>query len=327
LEAGQLVRDRAHVPTALHVVLPAQRLQPRTNAADAADKQRQVDQRKHVVDSVVVLGDPERPAHLGVLRVAPRMRELTDRVGGHTGHALCFFERPRLDGLAVRVVTGRRTRDELLVDQPGGDPLARDGVCERDVGADVEPEPQVGPLCRRGAARVDDEQLRATVHGLQQVVEEDRVRIARVRAPEDDQVRTLAQLLVGTRPATCTEHRRQTDDARGVSGAVTAVDVVGAESDPAELLSCEVQLVRGLGATEDPSQFSLMGSAAEAGGGSVERLVPGRGPQLSVVTNERLGQPRVPRRHAPILDRNRGALVPHYGTTSRAVRNSRIWFG
>ena len=40
-----------------------------------------------------------------------------------------------------------------------------------------------------GAARVDDDQLRAAVHRLQHVVEEDRMRLAGVRAPEHDQVR------------------------------------------------------------------------------------------------------------------------------------------
>ena len=144
-----------------------------------------------------------------------------------------------------------RARDELLVHEPGVDDLAGDGVRERDVGADVEPEPEIGPLRRGGAARVDDHQLRAAVHRLQQVVEEDRVRLARVRAPEHDQVRGLTQLLVGAGTAACTEHRRQTDDARSVSGAVTAVDVVGVQRDPAELLRREVQLVRRLRAAED----------------------------------------------------------------------------
>ena len=60
---------------------------------------------------------------------------------------------------------------------------------------------------------------------LEQVVEEDRVRLARVRAPEEDHVRLL-DLAVGDRAAARAEHRRQTDDAGGVSGPVAAVDVV-----------------------------------------------------------------------------------------------------
>ena len=102
-----------------------------------------------------------------------------------------------------------------------------------------------------GAARVDDDELRAAMHSLQHVVEEDRMRLAGIRAPEHDQVRTLAQLLVGACPAACTEHRRQTDDARSVSGAVAAIDVVRVQGETRELLSGEVQLVRGLGAAEE----------------------------------------------------------------------------
>ena len=184
---------------------------------------------------------------------AVRVRELADRVGRHAGHALRLLERPRLDRLAVRLEAGRRARDELLVVETGRDDLARDRVRKRNVRPDVEAEPKIRPLRRRRAPRVDDDQLRARVHGLEHVVEEDRVRLARVRAPEDDQVRG-ASLLVGARPSTCAKHRRQTDDARGVSGSVAAVDVVRAEGDARELLRGEVQLVRRLRAGEDAGQ-------------------------------------------------------------------------
>ena len=61
----------------------------------------------------------------------------------------------------------------------------------RDVAADVQPEPQVGPLGRLGAARVDDDQLHPVADPLQDVVEEDRVRGARVRTPQHDEVGVL----------------------------------------------------------------------------------------------------------------------------------------
>ena len=67
LESGQLVRERAHVAAALHVVLPAQRAEAGAVAADLAGEQRQVAESQHVVDAVVVLGDAERPAQLGGL--------------------------------------------------------------------------------------------------------------------------------------------------------------------------------------------------------------------------------------------------------------------
>ena len=54
---------------------------------------------------------------------------------------------------------------------------------------DVEPEPAVGPLRRRRPARVDRVQARAVADALEHVMEEDRMRLAGVAAPQDDQVR------------------------------------------------------------------------------------------------------------------------------------------
>ena len=106
LEARQLVRDRAHVAAALHVVLAAQRVEARAVAADVAGQQRQVDQAEDVVDRVVMLGDAERPADHRAVGVRVGVRRLADQIGGHAGLALAPLERPRLD--ARRVV--RRSR-------------------------------------------------------------------------------------------------------------------------------------------------------------------------------------------------------------------------
>ena len=108
LEAGELVRQRAHVAAALHVVLAAQRREAGAVAADVPGQEREVDQREDVVDGVVMLGDAERPAELRALDARVRVRELADRVGGHAGDALGLLERPRLDRLAVFLVAGRR---------------------------------------------------------------------------------------------------------------------------------------------------------------------------------------------------------------------------
>jgi hypothetical protein len=73
--------------------------------------------------------------------------------------------------------------------------------------------------------------------------------VASVRPPEHDQVRIL-ELKIGTGAATPTKNRRQTDDARGVSSAVATVDVVRAHDHPGKFLGQEIQLIRGLRATE-----------------------------------------------------------------------------
>ena len=152
--------------------------------------------------------------------------------------------------LAIRLVAGRRTLDELLVREAGGDDLARDRVRQRDVGADVEPEPQVGPLRRRRAPRVDDHQLRALCTAFSTWWK--KIGCASRAFEPQRTIRSASRsLLVGARTAACTEHRRQTDDAGRVSGSVTAVDVVGVQGDPGELLRGVVQLVRGLRAAEE----------------------------------------------------------------------------
>jgi hypothetical protein len=115
--------------------------------------------------------------------------------------------------------------DEHVVGQAGVDDLARDRVGEGDVGTDVEPEPGVGPLRAARAARVDAVELRSAVDCLEDVMEEDRMRFARVRTPQDQQIRFL-DLFIGRRPAARTERSRQTDDTGSVSGAVARVDVV-----------------------------------------------------------------------------------------------------
>ena len=186
--AGQLRRDRAHVAAALHVVLPTQRDKARAVAADVPREERQVDQREHVVGSVVVLGDAQRPADLGPVGAAVGVRQFADQLGRDAGDLLGPLERVRLDRRAVVLESGGRPADERLVDQPGVDDLPADRVGQRDVGADVEAEPRVGPLRRGRAPRVHAVHPRAGLQSLQHVVEEDRVCFTRVGAPEHEQV-------------------------------------------------------------------------------------------------------------------------------------------
>ena len=204
--------------------------------------------------------------------------------------ALAVVEGERLDRRGVLLEAGRRARDERLVREAGVDDLSGHRVRERDVGADVEPEPAVGPLGRRGASRVDRVEARAVPHPLEEVVEEDRMRLPGVRAPEEDHVRLL-DLAVRRGPAARSEHRRQTGDARRVSGAVTRVDVVGAQRHPHELLGDEVHLVGGLGAGEHPDGVGASGGrgGGQAGRGTVQGLVPRRLPEDATLTDERLG--------------------------------------
>jgi hypothetical protein len=117
--------------------------------------------------------------------------ELADGVGRHPGLSLRVLERVRLDLRPVGLEAGRGAPDELLVREAGRDDLAPDRVRQRDVAADVETEPRVRPLRRARPARVDRVQPRAVPDAAQEVVEEDRMRLPGVAAPEDDQVGLL----------------------------------------------------------------------------------------------------------------------------------------
>jgi len=72
------------------------------------------------------------------------------------------------------------------------DDLAPDGVREGDVRPDVETEPDVRPLGRIRPPRVDRVQPGAVADAAQEVVEEDRMRLPGVAAPEDDQIGVLS---------------------------------------------------------------------------------------------------------------------------------------
>ena len=106
-------------------------------------------------------------------------------------------------------------------------------------------------------------------------MEEDRVGIASIRPPQDDYV-SFFQGLVGTRAASRSEDRRQTDDAGSVSSSITAVDVVGPDDPTGEPLGGVVHLVGGLGAAEHPEGRWPVGvdHRAESLGGPVQGLVP-----------------------------------------------------
>ena len=126
---------------------------PEPVAADVPGQQRQVDQREHVVDRVVMLGDPERPAQDRAVGAARRRAPVRGspppgrRSAARPPRACTARPRPRTPRSPLVALRDERARRSGPLDD-----LARDRVRERDVGADVEPEPQVGPLRRRASA-------------------------------------------------------------------------------------------------------------------------------------------------------------------------------
>ena len=291
LEAGQAIRDCPHVPAALDVVLSAQRVQPATVPSNLARQQREVDQREDVVHRVVVLRDAESPADHRAVGTRIGERRVADGVARNPGFLLRVLERVFLHARAVLVEIRRRAPDEFLVRQPCVDDHAGHGVGERDVAADLETEPDVRPRRRAGATRIHNVQTRAGAHAFQDMMEENRMSIARVRAPEEDDVR-LFHFLIRARAATRPEDRRQTDDARSVSRPIAAVDVVVAERHPGQLTRQKIHLVRRLRAAEDSERVCTARREvpAKSLGGHIQCFVPRGCAKGAVLTHERLRQ-------------------------------------
>jgi hypothetical protein len=136
------------------------------------------------------------------------------------------------------------------------------------------------------------------------MMEEDRVRLTRVRSPQQDQLR-LFSLLVRAGATARAEYRRQPGDAGRVSRTVAAVDVVAADDAPRKLLSDEVRLVRALRAAEETEGAGTVPvhDAPQSGRGAVERLVPrGRAKTARAfgLADERLREPGIRTSHADI---------------------------
>src|SRR5215472_9695679 len=291
LKSRQSVGNRSHVAAALHVVLPAQRIKSAAVASYMPRKQPQVDQRQNVVHGVVMLGNAQRPADLRALCPGIGMRGLPNHLPWHASLAFRAFQRVFLHASPISLESAGRALDELLVRQSRMNNLARQRVCQRNVAAHVETQPRICPLRRARPARINHIKLRAVANPFEHVMEENRVGFPRVRAPKENYVR-LFRFSVRTRPASRSENRRQTDDARGVSSSVAAVDVVRADHRAHEFLRDVIQLIGGLRATEhaERARAMLFHLRAEPGRNTVQRFVPLCRPMLPVLANQRRSQ-------------------------------------
>jgi hypothetical protein len=108
------------------------------------------------------------------------------------------------------------------------------------------------------------------------VMEENRMRFPGVRSPQQDHAGVF-DFAVRACPSACTEYRRQTGDAGGVSSSVAAIDIVRAHDAANEFLRCVVQFVGGLGATKHAkvARIFLRDRPAEGRSGAVHGFIPG----------------------------------------------------
>ena len=123
------------------------------------------------------------------------------------------------------------------------------------------------------------------------MMEKDGVRFASVRSPQQNCVGVF-DFAIGTRPATCSEDRRQTGDAGGVSSTVAAIDIVCAHYAAYEFLRGIIQFVGGLRAAEHAKipRIILRDRLLELLSDAAHGFIPGGGTMRTVLAHQRLGQ-------------------------------------
>ena len=100
--AGELVRERAHVARALHVVLAAQRIHAHAFAADVAGGHREIRDAHHHRAALAVLGDAEAVVDRAIAAGGEQARRTAHVPRRHAGDRLHRFGRVLLQ------------RDEIL---------------------------------------------------------------------------------------------------------------------------------------------------------------------------------------------------------------------
>jgi len=180
--------------------------------------------------------------------------------------------------------------DEVFVVEIRGNYFSRHGVGERNIGTNVYSEPQIGELGRRRSSGIDGEHFGTLRKPLQDVVEIDRVRIPRIRSPQQNKI-SVFHLGVRRGSATGSKHCRQTDDARCVSSSVTGVNIVRTHSSTHKFLCRVIHFVGALRTTEETEclMSAVVDGLAEPAGSTSECLIPSGFSKLSVFTNQGFG--------------------------------------
>ena len=193
-------RDQPRIRRALHVVLPAQRMQPRAGLADLAGRERQRDQAAGVVGAVHVLRDAHAPEDHRRLRRRVEPRDLADRLRVDAADRRHRFRRELLHVLGERLVAGRAIADERLVDEALLDDDVQHRVEQRDVGVGIELQVVGGVPRQIAAARVGDDQLRARLGGVLHPRRGDRMVHGRVGADHEDHFGVARRRAPGSTP-------------------------------------------------------------------------------------------------------------------------------
>ncbi len=242
-------RNEPRVGGALHVVLAAQRMQPRSGLADLAGHQGERDEAARVVGAVHVLRDAHAPQDHRTFRRGIGTRHLADRFRRDAA-----VGRHRLRAEALRVLlegfeSGGALADELRVHEVLLEDRVDHRVEERHVHVRRELQHAPGVPGDVGAPRVGDHQLRAALHRVLDPGRRHRVIRGGIGADEEDELRpfNIPHRVRYRAGADALQQRRHRG---GVAQARAVIHVVGAESRAHQLLEEVGLFIGALGAAE-----------------------------------------------------------------------------
>src|SRR5579883_2995806 len=226
-------------------------MQAGPGASDLAGDERKRDQATRVVGAVGVLGDAHAPEDDRRLGAGELARHRAQHLGVDAADRRHLLRRKILHGVGELLEALDIGLDVLLVVELLVDDGAQDAVEHRDVGAVLELQHVRRVALERLPARIHDDEFGASLRRLLEEGRGDRVVLGRVGTDDHDDVRVLALV----------EGRRH----RAGAGAHQLLEEVGL-------------LVRALGGAEagEPLRPVAIADLADAGGGAVERFVPGR---------------------------------------------------
>jgi hypothetical protein len=103
----------------------------------------------------------------------------------------CAIRGIPVDQLGIGVEPGRRPLDELRPVEAALDDDPGHRIRQGDVRTDVDSQPHIGPAGRLASPGVDAVQAGTVVDSLEEMMEKDGMRRARVRTPEEDDIGVL----------------------------------------------------------------------------------------------------------------------------------------
>ena len=298
--AGQTRPHVTHFAAAHRVGLTRQRHRPAAGPADRAGRQVQIADRVRVPGAVGALVESHGPAAHPLPRIGDHSGGGADVFFGDAGDYGDPVGRIVLEEGRHRLPAVGVLGDEFGVDVAVLDQQVQQTVEQRQIGAGLDLQEQVGLLGGGGAARIDDDQLGARLESICHPQIQDGMAVGHVRADDEKQLRAI-EVGVGPRWAVSTQRLLEPGPGAGHAQPRVRLDVHGPQRTFGQLvgqiLCLDGHLARHI--QRDGIRAVLVDNGAQPSAGLGNGVVDRGGNQFLVARRpqQRRRQPPVVRGH------------------------------